>query len=393
MIDLPLTAREQQLCNALRALYLPVATGPGEALRRVAESNDTALFAAALANDVAAPVAHAMANVLGGLSSVPLHWRVAHEAVFTQITDYLVELDLVAERLADAGIPLVALKNGGIARGIYPCPGCCPMGDLDVLVQRRHFRQAHDILLDCGYRFEFRSELEEADLDAAEHGGGAEYHKQLPNGIMLWLELQWRAVAGRWIRPDQEPSADELMARSIAIPGTAVRMLAPEDNLLQVALHTAKHSYVRAPGFRLHLDVERIVRGYPDLDWDRFVAQAMDLQVKTPVYFSLAIAHQVLNTPIPQEVLAQLRPAAWKEQVLVQQIGRAGLFNPDESKFTRVGYILFTSLLYDDATGLARGVFPDPAWMRNHYEVQRDALLPYFYGRRLADLVLRRART
>ena len=183
------------------------------------------------------------------------------------------------------------------------------------------------------------------------------------------------------------------MARSIAIPGTAVRLLAPEDNLLQVALHTAKHSYVRAPGFRLHLDVERIVRGYPDLDWDHFVAQAVDLQVKTPVYFSLAIAHQLLNTPIPQKVLAQLRPAAWKEQVLAQQIGRAGLFNPDESKFTRVGYILFTSLLYDDAAGLARGVFPDPAWMRNHYEVRRDALLPYFYGRRLADLVLRRART
>jgi len=57
------------------------------------------------------------------------------------------------------------------------------------------------------------------------------------------------AVAGRWIRPDQEPGAEELLARSISIPGSAARLLAPEDNLLQIALHTAKHSYVRAPGF------------------------------------------------------------------------------------------------------------------------------------------------
>ena len=85
----------------------------------------------------------------------------------------------------------------------------------------------------------------------------------------MWVELQWRPVAGRWIREDQEPNADDLINRSLPITGTNVRLLAPEDNLLQVCLHTAKHSYMRAIGFRLHTDVDRIVN-YQNINWNIF---------------------------------------------------------------------------------------------------------------------------
>ncbi len=259
----------------------------------------------------------------------------------------------------------MALKNGGIARGIYPCPGCVPMGDLDVLIEKRRFRKAHEILLRDGYHFEFRSPLEEADLEAAEAGGGAEYWKILPDGRKLWLELQWRPVAGRWIQPDQEPPADELIARSISITDSAVRLLSPEDNLLQVALHTAKHTYVRAPGFRLHLDVERIVCAYPNLDWDLFVERVRKLRVKTAVYFSLLIPHELFGTPIPENILSSLRPPGWKERLIIRWLGRVGLFNPKEKKFSKPGYILFNMLLYDDIQGLLRGIFPSREWMNN----------------------------
>jgi hypothetical protein len=266
------------------------------------------------------------------------------------------------------------------------------MGDLDVLVAQRHFRRAHELLLTDDYTFEFRSPLEKASLEAAEQSGGAEYWKGLPGGAKLWLELQWRPVAGRWIRPDQEPKAEELLAGSIPIPGSAVRLLAPEDNLLQVALHTAKHSYVRAPGFRLHTDVDRIVRRQP-LNWEVFLARVMALEVKTPVYFSLAIPRFLFGTPIPEEVLAQLQPAAWKLALITNWLQRVGLFNPDAPKFGRAGFVLFTALLYDDLKGLWRGLFPDKAWMRSHYRFHRSWLLPYYYGRRLVDLALRRVST
>ena len=58
--------------------------------------------------------------------------------------------------------------------------------------------------------------------------------------------------------------------------------------MLQVALHTAKHSYVRAPGFRLHVDVDRIV-STQNIDWKIFENMVCKLRVKTAVYISLAM--------------------------------------------------------------------------------------------------------
>jgi len=383
-----LTEAQRLLC---RAIADEPAAVRGAAARRLYERlGDRAAWALARENQVESLVAHVLMETLG--SEVPAPWRQAHEATRQRLASYLGELDRLAARLAQDGIPLVALKNGGIARGIFPCPGCCPMGDLDVLVARRHFRQAHEILLEEDYTFAFRSPLEQASLPAAEQSGGAEYWKILPGGAKLWLELQWRPVAGRWIRPDQEPEAEELLAGSLPIPGSAARLLAPEDNLLQVALHTAKHSYVRAPGFRLHTDVDRVVRRQ-GLNWEVFMARVKSLEVKTPVYFSLALPRFLFGTPIPDEVLAHLQPPAWKLALLTGWLQRVGLFNPDAPKFGRAGFVFFTALLYDDLRGLRRGLFPARAWMRERYGCHRAWLLAYYYGRRLADLALRRVST
>ena len=353
--------------------------------------SDTVLWREASENRIAPILAHALIDTLGP-DNVPTHWRQAHEKTYNRISAYLAELDRIAARLAEDGIPLVALKNGGIARGIHPCLGCCPMGDLDVLVRKSHFRVGHQVLLSEGYKHMIRHLLKEGDLEAGERSGACEYRKLLPNGETLWLDFQWRAVDGRWIRPDQEPSAEELIARSVSISGTDVRMLSPEDNLLQVALHTAKHSYMRGPGFRLNLDVDHIVR-YQTINWDLFLSRVLALQVKTAVYFSLAIPKALFGTPIPDEVSQALRSARWKERLITRWLNHVGLFNPDERKFTPPGYILFVALLYDDLDGLLRAGFPDRRWMKQRYEFHSNRLLPLYHLRRWWDLAVRRVNT
>jgi len=318
--------------------------------------------------------------------------KAAHDGTEATISEYLSELDRVGELLHDADIRMVALKNAGIARGLYPCAGCCPMGDLDVLVDPRHFREAHQILVDDGFQFEFRSPFESAELDEAELGGGSEYWKLLPSGKKLWFELQWRPVAGRWIRPDQEPAAADLISRSVPIEGSVVRMLSPVDNLIQVALHTAKHTYVRAPGFRLHTDVDRIVRRQ-DVDWSEFVDCARKINVKTAVYFSLAIPKAIFGTPIPQEALDALRPSSVKVNYMHRWLRNVDLFGPLESKFSKLEYILFNALLYDSIGGLARGVVPDAKWMKQRYEFENGFLLPWYHAKRIGELLFRRSKT
>jgi hypothetical protein len=347
---------------------------------------DSEAWAAAAEHELCGHVAHKLSDAH---ATIPSRWEEAHEATAQRIGAYLAAVNQLAAQLAEIGIPVIALKNAGIAQGIFTCLGCSPMGDVDLLVRRADFARAHELLVANGYKCRSRCVLEQGTLEEGQMTGGTEYSRELDGIGEFWLELQWRAVSGRWIRPDQEPDSDDLMARSVAIPRTKLRLLSPEDNLLQVGLHTAKHSYVRAPGLRLHTDVDRIVRN-TQIDWALFVSQVEKLQVRTAVYLSLALAKELLETPVPDAVLDTLRPPRQREKLLRRAIVKAGLFHPSEHKFSRLQYLLFTAMLYDDAGGLLRAVVPDSAWMKRRYNTQSSILLPVCYLRRIWDLAVRR---
>lgn len=350
-------------------------------------ASDLELFSFAQENEITPQIAHAVQDSLG--DNAPAHWVDAHDTTERTIRTYLDELDRVASVLASREIQLVALKNTGIARGIHPCPGCSPMGDLDVLVDRSRFQEAHKLLLGQGYIPErsFRStRVTNVDLEASELGGGVEYSRTLPGGSELCFELHWRPIAGRWIQPDQEPSGGELLSRSVEIPGTPVRLLSPGDNLLQVALHTAKHTYVRAPGLRLHTDVDRIVRRQ-SVDWSAFVHRVKESRVCTAVYFSLAIPQQLLGTPIPETVLSELRPSRRRRDWLEARLNRAGLLFPHQKKFSNGEYLRFAAMLYDDIGSLRNSIFPDAKSIRQQYGFQSPWVAPYYHFKRLVSLI------
>ena len=210
---------------------------------------------------------------------------------------YMAELDKIGEILSLHNIEVLALKNTGIARGIYPKLAESPMGDIDVLISPNQFKKAHEIMLREGYTLDDRSPFKVEDFDSAFKHGGTEYTCQLSDGKKLWIELQWRSVSGRRISLEQEPSFEDLIKKSISINNSKVKLLSPEDNLLQVCLHTAKHSFVRAPGFRLHTDVERIVRAY-EINWDLFLEKVSEMRIKTPVYISLFIPYKLFELNI-----------------------------------------------------------------------------------------------
>ena len=388
-----MTAEEQEIRKRLLSTCdlaeLLLAACSNEGVDRVVDlyqkAGDEAAWTAACAHELESHIAHKLLERLSH-EDVPERWKAAHDRVALQIGAYMGLLDEMAAALEARGIPMIALKNAGIARGIYPCHGCSPMGDLDVLVRKADFAAAHAAIQDLGYTCSTRSLYEAGD----ELAGGLEYKRQTPEAGDVWLEVQWRAVAGRWIQPSQEPDAEELLSRSVAIDGTAVRLLSPEDNLLQVCLHTAKHSYLRAPGLRLHTDVERIVRG-TEIDWDCFLRNVLSLRVRTAVYFSLWLPALLMGTPVPTVVLEQLEPPRWKRDRILHTLLRAGLFYPHAGKkFTRTGYLLMNSLLYDDLGSLARAVLPDRRAMAQQYGSSNLFSLPFQHARRLADLCFRR---
>lgn len=306
-------------------------------------------------NEIAPHVAHALMDTEIVQGDELLRWKRIHERSGERLTCLMEVLDLVADALACEDIRLVALKNAGIARGLSPCKACNPMGDLDVLVDRVRFRDAHRILVDTlGFSLDTRSTVEAADIEEGLDSGGTEYFKTFGEHE-VWFELQWRPVAGRWIRPDQEPKGLDMIERSVPIEGTSVRLLEPSDNLVQVALHTAKHSFVRAPGLRLHTDVDRVVH-HASPDPGLVAEKVLRLGVKTPVFFSLAMAQALLNTPVSRDLLNAIAPQRVKTDILTRWIKKLDVFEPQEKKFNRVEHLVFHALLYDEVKGLTASV-------------------------------------
>ncbi len=338
-----------------RATLAAMATGAPvrdpASLERMAATRGAAWLDFAERNRVGPIVAHALIEALPAGSTLRSRAEALHEASRRRMQVLLGEADRIAERLAREGIRTVALKNAGIARGLYPCEACCPMGDVDLLVPRSRFEEAHRLLQALGFAFDSRApEVEPAVLEQALRGGGAEYVRRV-GGETVWVELQWRPVAGRWIRRDQEPDGEALVARSVPIEGSALRLLAPEDNMVQVALHTAKHSYVRAPGLRLHTDVDRLAR-HQEPDWSQVASLAERTEIRTAVYFSLALAESLLGSRVPLAVLERLAPPRWKREAVLAMLRRADVFEPDQHKFSRPEMMLLHAMLYDDAIGL-----------------------------------------
>lgn len=317
--------------------------------------------------------------------SLPEIWHTNYDETKRRISFMIEKLEEVSENFYKAGIPIIALKNGGIAVSMIDDMAKCPMGDIDTLVNKKDFIKAHNILLEMGFKFKFRSEFEFEDLQKAFKDGGTEYLFTYSNGNDMWFEMSWRPMSGRWIRLDKEPKAEKLIYNSLYANNSKVRVLSPEDNLLQVAVHTAKHSYVREPGFRLHLDVERVVK-LNKIDWDIFEKKVNDVGVKTAVYYSLLIPSQLFGTPVPKEILQQLKPNIFKDLMISYYLKKAKLLHPVEKKFARLNFIVFQFLLYDEITDIFKVILPSISWLKAKYEFRNNMLIPIFVFTRILDL-------
>ena len=353
--------------------------------------DDNELFKASKDNLVDSIIGYRLMNEYGS-DNISSNWVKAYEKVEREISLYLEELDRVADLFSKKNIRLIALKNSGIARAIYPYPGLVPMGDVDTLVKRSNFIDAHKILIENGYEIASPNKYHKADANIGYRTGGSEYKTTLSNGQQLWFELQWRPVEGRFLRPDQEPNGNELIDRSISIPGTKLRILSPDDNLLQVCLHTAKHSYVRAPGFRLHLDADRIIN-CQNVNWNSFIKNVIEHQVEIPTYFSLSIPKSIFGTEIPKEVIEKIKPGNIRKIILTNWIKKVGIMNPNKKKFGKISYIIWNMFLYDNLFGLIRSVFPKAKWLKNYYGFSNGFYLPYYYLKRIFELLFQRMQT
>lgn len=217
------------------------------------------------------------------------------------------ELGVLHDRLADAGIPVIALKGIYLARAVYQEPGLRPMGDMDLLFRVPDLGRVQTLLQGLGYRREDDERPIEDFLTLRHHLPPFRRPGAINIEVHMFIE---RPTAGFSI------DTDGLWDRARAWPVGERRLLAlaPEDLLLHLCLHGVYHH-----GFNMDLlavtDIARVVALEP-VDWDVVVERARAWGVEQPAYYGLELSRCLLGAKVPAVVLAALGPPDRAETVL-----------------------------------------------------------------------------
>jgi hypothetical protein len=217
-------------------------------------------------------------------------------------------------RLLEAhGVAAIPYKGPVLATLAYGNVALRQFGDLDLLVHPQDADRAKALLWAQGYRWpDGRPPARFPRLLKV-------YELVSPDGHVL-VELHWALTSATFFFP-LDSALLWTRLETVSLLETPVRSLAPEDLLLILCVHGAKHHWSRLGWI---CDVAALLRVTPQLDWARCLAQASRLGGTRMLALGLSLAHTLLDAGFPEAVWRwiQTEPVVpW----LVAQV-RAGLF-------------------------------------------------------------------
>jgi hypothetical protein len=205
------------------------------------------------------------------------------------------ELSRVYKGLCDRGIRVLAYKGPLLAQILYGDVAQRQFSDLDFVVPPSDVTAAKAVLLDLGYRLSLNlTERQEREYLKS----GYEYAFDHTMGKNL-LELHWHTQP-RFYAIDFDIEGTFERAVEANINGMRVRTLNPDDLLLVLCAHGAKHLWVR---LSMLCDVAQLARGQ-DIDWAEIERRAMRLGITRIVAVTFMLVHELLGTPLPPLVRA-----------------------------------------------------------------------------------------
>jgi hypothetical protein len=200
--------------------------------------------------------------------------------------------------LDEAGIDWAAFKGPVLAETAHGSPSRRSYQDLDVLVRRRDFRRAVDVLAGNGVR------VLDTNTGHMLRLGAGQLHLQDPWGQNL--DLHWGILYGQYMRDQFSFSEGQLLDRRrfVDVVGRQVPTFGPVDTLLHLALHSALEGAHRLVWLK---DVERVL-AREQLSWGEIIAAARVARLAAPLAAVLRRARAVTGAPVPGEVLRALVP-------------------------------------------------------------------------------------
>ncbi len=295
------------------------------------------------------------------------------------------ELIRILDCLDAIGVEVIPYKGVVLSEVYYGDMAMRQSGDMDLFVRKRDVARTKSAVRDLG--FTPRVPIPE-DAEADYIASGYECTFDSPAGKNL-LELQW-ALQPRFYAVDFEMDGLFERAVNVALAGRSVRTPSPEDLLLVLSVHAAKHVWGRLIWL---CDIAQILKR-ENVNWEWVQSQAQELGIERILHITLLLANRLLATAIPapleNPILADRAAHAFADEIAVAVA--AGVTYEEE----KVSYFRLMTRLRERKTDrlrfLARLAFtPGPG----EWETIRlpKALFPLYRLVRLARLATRWAKS
>ncbi|MBI3478710.1 MAG: nucleotidyltransferase family protein [Acidobacteria bacterium] len=201
------------------------------------------------------------------------------------------ELARISEHFAQKDLRAIPYKGPMLAESVYGDIALRNFGDLDFLISSSDFERGKQALAEFGYR---PSKPLSPAVERYWLRNGYECSFDGAAGKYL-IELQWGLLPHFYA---VDLRTDDLLARSgsMMFSGREVAALSPEDSLLVLCLHAAKHLWMRMIWV---CDIAETMRTQV-LDWDVIRARARELGILRIVGVSLWLSQRLLGCPLPE---------------------------------------------------------------------------------------------
>ena len=252
----------------------------------------------------------APADVVQALHSAYLRTAYRNLRLYREVRDLF-------QRLNAANVEGILLKGAYLADRVYGNIAVRPMSDVDVLVQKNDLSRVSSIMREAGYR---RINHLHQTTNETHHFGWKNHASD------LYIEIHWDLIdAAYGIHVD----IGELWGRShpAIVADIPVREMSPEDQILHLCVHASTHVF--GIGLLSQCDLaETLVHSQQTIDWESVRQRARLWNAQRCAYLNLCLVKELLNSPIPEELLESLRPADFDPRFLT--LAQAHLFASQE---------------------------------------------------------------
>jgi hypothetical protein len=241
------------------------------------------------------------------------------------------ELRRLLKLFAAHEIEAIPYKGPALAAKAYGNIALRHFGDLDILVRQRDVLRVMKLLNAEGYTLD-------PPLNSVQQALMLRTQCNLPftrDGRRLIVEIHWRVSARLFSSPLDEEGLWENSGLD-SFEGMTIKTLAPEDLLLSLSVHGAKHLWERLSWIA---DIAQLVEVYPDLNWPRLLESARRSGTERMLLLGLFVAHDLLDAKLPAHVKAQFEIDAEIAMLAGQIYSR--LFAEGSEASGMAGYFLF----------------------------------------------------